>query len=216
MQQLMNQRTEKQDHKLLVGALILHRDGFVVGVNFEPKYCVAVGALYYPASGHELSSDGNLLPMKQIIADLMQQYGEGWSPHDYRPPQKARYIVLAEYTATSLGDLNDLLDRLYRRFEARSYCPSQDRDFASASQLCQPVNTVHDKDFLIAHAESILEEPGRVKLMQSCQRLVNRDREAVLAAACAFYQLERRNFREDPRNYRAFEEKERSFIESYT
>jgi hypothetical protein len=216
MQSLLNQRTEKQERKLLIGGLIVHRDSVTVGVNYEAKYAVVVGALYYPVFGHELESDKNLMPIREIRAELDAQYGEEWSPHDYRAPQKARHIVLAEYTATSLGDLNDVLDRLHRQFEARCFCPAQDRDFAAASQLCQPVSTVHDKDFLISNAESILEEPGRVKVMQSCQRLANRDTEGVLAAAVAFYELERRNFRADPTDYRRLEEKEKDFIVSYS
>ena len=215
MQSLLNQRTEKQDRKLLIGGLIVYRDSVTVGVNYEAKYAVVVGALYYPTSGHELHQDKTLMPIREIRAKLEEQHGEEWSPYDYRPPRKARYIVLAEYTATSLGDLNDMLDRLHRTFEARAYCPSQDRDFAAASQLCSPITTAHDKDFLVSNVESILEEPGRVKVMQSCQRLANRDAEAVLAAAVAFYELEKRNFMEEPRNYRAFEDKERGLIESY-
>jgi hypothetical protein len=215
MQSLLNQRTEKQDRKLLIGGLICYRDSIAVGLNYEGKYAVVVGALYYPPHGHDLVNDKNLVPIREIIRDLVDEYGEKWSPHDYRPPQKARYIVLAEYTGTSLSDLNEILERLCRQFEARCYCPSQHRDFASNSQLCQPVNTVHDKDFLVANVESILEEPGRVRVMQGCQRLANRDGEAVLAAAVAFYEIERRNFMEDPRNYACFEEKERAFIESY-
>ena len=215
MQALLNQRVEKQERKLLIGGLLVYRDSVTVGVKYEAKYAVVVGALYHPVSGHELESDKTLMPIREIRAQLKEQYGEEWSPYDYRPPRKARYIVLAEYSGTSLGDLNDILQRLQRQFEARAYCPSQDRDFAAASQLCQPVSTVHDKDFLVSNVESILEEPGRVKVMQSCQRLANRDAEAVLAAAVAFYELEKRNFMEEPRNYRAFEDKERGLIESY-
>ena len=215
MQALFNQRCEKQSKRLLIGGLLLYRDSVFVGVNYEVLYCVVVGCLFYPADGNLLASDTRLYPIREILRELKELHGEGYQLQDYRPPLKQRYVVLAEYTATSLRELNDILERLQRQFEARCFCPSQDRDFAAASQLCQPV-TAHDKDFLIAQVESIMEEPDRVKIMDNAKRLQNRDQEAVLAAAVVFHQLEQEDFMQDPEDYHRIEEKEQSFSLSYS
>lgn len=215
MQALLNQRTEKQSKKLLVGGFALHRDSVGVGVNYEALCCVAEGVLYYPIDGNELASDTRLHPIREILRELKEQHGEEYSLVDYRPPLKQIYVVLAEYTGTSLRELNELLERLQRQFEARCYCPSQDREFAAASQLCQPVS-VHDKDFLVSNFESIIEEPGRVKVLHNCVRLQNKDPEIVLGASVALHQLENTDFMKDPVDRGRIESSERTLGASYS
>ena len=200
---------------MLIGGLLLYRDSVFVGVNYEALFCVVVGCLFYPADGNLLANDTRPYPIREILRELKEIHGEKYQLLDYRPLLKQKYVVLAEYTATSLRELNDILERLHRQFEARCFCPSQDRDFAAASQLCQPV-TAHDKDFLIAQVESIMEAPERVKIMDNAKRLQNRDQEAVLAAAVAFYQLEQEDFMQDPADYSRIEESEQSFSLSYS
>jgi hypothetical protein len=215
MQSLLNQRVERQEQKMLVGGILLYRDSFIVGVNYSDLCCVAAGCLYYPLDGNLLARDTNLVPIKEEIRKLEQQFGEDYSLMDYRPPLKQRYILLAEYTATSLGELNELLERLNRQFHATCYCPSQDREFAQASQLCQPLTSVHKKEFLVSNFESIMGEPERCRVMDGCKRLLNKDPELVLAASVAINQLENEKFMVDPVSRGDIDSREKEVALSY-
>ena len=216
MQALLNQRVEKQERKLLVGGVLLYRDSFYVGVNYTDLTCVAAGCLYFPLDGNLLASDTKMYPINEILRKLKEDFGKEYSLSDYRPPLEQKYIILAEYTATSLIELNELLERLNRQFHARCACPSQDREFAQASQLCLPLTSVHKKEFLVANFESIMEEPDRVKVLDGCRRLLNKDPELVLAASVAIHQLEQTKFMVDHVSRSQIDSRERELSESYS
>jgi hypothetical protein len=215
MQNLVNQRSERQEQKQLIGGILIYRDSFIVGVNYSDLCCVAAGCLYYPLDGNLLARDTNMVPIKEEIRKLEKQFGEDYSLTDYRPPLKQRYILLAEHTATSLIEMNELLERLNRQFEARCYCPSQDREFAQASGLCQPLTSIHKKEFLVSNFESIMGEPERCRVMDGCKRLLNKDPEVVLAASVAINQLENERFMVDHVERGNIESKEMEIGASY-
>jgi hypothetical protein len=156
-----------------------------------------------------------MIPIKEEIRKLEKQFGDDYSLMDYRPPLKQRYILLAEHTATSLNDLNELLERLNRQFHGRCYCPSQDREFAQASGICQPLTSIHKKEFLVSNFESIMGEPERCRVMDGCKRLLNKDPELVLAASVAINQLEQTKFMVDPARRSDIESKEKEVALSY-
>ena len=215
MQTLLNQRVEKQEQKLLVGGVLLYRDSFAVGVNYSDLCCVATGCLYYPLDGNLLARDTNMVPIKEILRKLEQQFGKNYSLMDYRPPLRQRYIILAEHSAISLNELNELLARLHRQFEARCHCPSQDREFAQASQLCQPLTSIHKKEFLVSNFESIMGEPERCRVMDGCKRLLNKDPELVLAASVAINMLEQTKFMVDHQSRSQIDSREKEVALSY-
>jgi hypothetical protein len=134
---------------------------------------------------------------------------------DYKAPLKQRYVILAEHSATSLAELNDVTERLQRQFEARCFCPAQDSAYSDSTQLSLPVK-VTDKVFLVNSFQSVMAEQDRVKVLDNCKRLLNSDEELILAASVAMHQLEATKFMVDDKSRRGVESRERELSASYT
>jgi hypothetical protein len=214
MHVLINQRTELQDQKLLLGGILLYRGSAYIGVNYTDLCAVTMAGLYYPLDGNQLANNTRMVPTREILQDLEAQFGPKYSLHDYRPPLKQKYVILGEHTATTLIELNTLLERFQRQMESRCYCPAQEKSFAAAGQICLPISTV-DKEFLVSNFHSTMSEAGRIRTLDNCKRLINMDAEMVLAASVALHQLDQTEFMRDPVRRSGMESRERELSASY-
>jgi hypothetical protein len=75
MHVLINQRTELQDQKLLLGGILLYRGSAYIGVNYTDLCAVTMAGLYYPLDGNQLANNTRMVPTREILQDLEAQFG---------------------------------------------------------------------------------------------------------------------------------------------
>jgi hypothetical protein len=166
-----------QDKIVIDNNSVYWRDSVAVAALHEQLYLLVSALPLYPRDPTTLYYDQTKYPSKMIIESLKSKYG----PHGdekYRPPTRLRIDVLGEYKPRNLVELNQIIEELQRRLDARAYAPNWERDFVRIKQNATCVEG--DRAYFKGLAQSALDE-NRVQVSLMAKSLLSREENALIA-----------------------------------